>query len=318
MGKFLTKAVCILILFTVILALNNSWRLVTPAVAWPYTLMGQNEVPDDFRQLPADILHEKGRTGVQVMTYNIHHGKGLSGELDLEKIAAVIKASKADIVGLQEVDRNFGERSNFQDQPELLAHYLGMHYVYGESLKVRHLRPGRGVGYYGNLLLSRYPILESEVLRLPNRLGNEPRTALRAVVDIPNIGPTAVWVTHLGLSAVEREAQAKRLLEAIEKESLPSLLMGDFNALAGSIEIRTLKAQLEDVASTFGLEGLGTFYGDPAKPRPRIDYIWTDQDLKAESYEVISSKASDHLPVTARLVVSSKSKEVQTIKGRGE
>ncbi len=40
------------------------------------------------------------------MTYNIHHGEGTDGKLDLERIAALIKQEQADIVALQEVDRS--------------------------------------------------------------------------------------------------------------------------------------------------------------------------------------------------------------------
>jgi endonuclease/exonuclease/phosphatase family metal-dependent hydrolase len=49
-------------------------------------------------------------TTVTVMSFNIHHGQGTDGVLDLERIARVIRASGADIVGLQEVDRHFGGR----------------------------------------------------------------------------------------------------------------------------------------------------------------------------------------------------------------
>ena len=39
------------------------------------------------------------------LTYNIHHGEGVDGRLDLERIADVIRSSGADVVFLQEVDR---------------------------------------------------------------------------------------------------------------------------------------------------------------------------------------------------------------------
>ena len=41
-----------------------------------------------------------------MLSYNIHHGEGTDGKLDLARIAAVIKAAKPDLVVLQEVDRN--------------------------------------------------------------------------------------------------------------------------------------------------------------------------------------------------------------------
>ena len=52
---------------------------------------------------------------VRVLTYNIHHGEGVDGKIDLARIAAVIQRSSADVVALQEVDQATG-RSNGIDQ----------------------------------------------------------------------------------------------------------------------------------------------------------------------------------------------------------
>lgn len=56
----------------------------------------------------------QSNTSFRVMSYNIHHGRGLDGKIDLERIANVIKKEGADIVTLQEVDKGV-ERSDRQD-----------------------------------------------------------------------------------------------------------------------------------------------------------------------------------------------------------
>ena len=61
---------------------------------------------------------EPGATRLRVLSYNIHHGEGLDGRIDLERIASVIRASEADLVALQEVDQST-ERSGGVDQPVL-------------------------------------------------------------------------------------------------------------------------------------------------------------------------------------------------------
>jgi endonuclease/exonuclease/phosphatase (EEP) superfamily protein YafD len=48
---------------------------------------------------------------LRVLTYNIHHGVGEDGVLDLERIARVIADSGADVIGLQEVDRHWSART---------------------------------------------------------------------------------------------------------------------------------------------------------------------------------------------------------------
>ena len=52
---------------------------------------------------------------VRVMSYNIHFGQSLENVYDLQSIADVITSSGADIVCLQEVDVNWGKRSNYDD-----------------------------------------------------------------------------------------------------------------------------------------------------------------------------------------------------------
>ena len=69
-----------------------------------------------FAQAPADT--------VRVMSYNIHHGEGIDQVLDLERIAKLILDAKADIVGLQEVDRGV-ERTAKRDLPAELAKLTG-------------------------------------------------------------------------------------------------------------------------------------------------------------------------------------------------
>ena len=52
---------------------------------------------------------------LRVVTYNIHHGEGTDGRIDLERIAALLSGMQPDIVALQEVDRNTS-RSGGVDQ----------------------------------------------------------------------------------------------------------------------------------------------------------------------------------------------------------
>ena len=66
-----------------------------------------------IQSLAADNENEKS-IDVKVMSYNIHHAVGQDGILDLERIAKVIEDSGAEIIGLQEVDNHWSERSQFE------------------------------------------------------------------------------------------------------------------------------------------------------------------------------------------------------------
>src|SRR5687768_9961267 len=68
----------------------------------------------------------------RVMTYNIHHGEGVDGKLDLERIATLIQQERADLVALQEVDRGV-TRTAKRDLAKELAELTDMHHVFGKN-----------------------------------------------------------------------------------------------------------------------------------------------------------------------------------------
>src|SRR5678810_85346 len=86
----------------------------------------------------------------RVMTYNIHHGEGLDGKVDLLRIAELIKREGADIVALQEVDKGT-QRTARRDFPEELAALTGMTAVFSNNFAFEG-------GEYGNAVLTRFPI----------------------------------------------------------------------------------------------------------------------------------------------------------------
>jgi endonuclease/exonuclease/phosphatase family metal-dependent hydrolase len=104
---------------------------------------------------------------LRVMTFNIRHGRGLDGRVNLGRIARVIRDARAGVVGLQEVDRHYGDRSGFVDQAGSLAAALDMRVVYGPTLDLEPPPPGRPRRQFGNAVLSAYPIQDSDNVLLP-------------------------------------------------------------------------------------------------------------------------------------------------------
>ena len=92
-----------------------------------------------------------------IMTFNIHHGKGRDRRVDLGRTAGVIAQSGCDIIGLNEVDRHFSNRSDYEDQIGRLAEQLNMHYAYCPSLSLSS-GDSSEKRQYGNALLTRFPI----------------------------------------------------------------------------------------------------------------------------------------------------------------
>jgi endonuclease/exonuclease/phosphatase family metal-dependent hydrolase len=232
---------------------------------------------------------------MRVVTFNIHHCEGVDGRLDLERVARAIERLRPDIVGMQEVDRRFSARSNFEDQPRLLSRRLGMRLAYGAALDLDPPAPGRPRRKFGNAILSRFPIVSRKNVLLPRTANVEQRALLRAGIDLGNRQVNA-YVTHLeARDAGQRALQAGAVAAAIATDSGSRLLCADLNAEPTRPEVMALVAVLKDAWSA----GTGTGFTFPANtPRRRIDVVLHAADLVAVEAFVPKSDASDHRPLS--------------------
>lgn len=73
---------------------------------------------------------------IKVFTYNIHHANPPSkvGLIDLPAIAKVINESKADIVGLQELDVHTTRSGRELDEAVELGRLTGMHHYFVKAI----------------------------------------------------------------------------------------------------------------------------------------------------------------------------------------
>jgi len=149
---------------------------------------------------------------VRVVTFNIWNRSG-PWEERLVAIRKSLGDLGADIVGLQEVITTpDGDRL---DQAASIADGLGYVFAFGAS----HVS-----GYsFGNAVLSRWPIVQSQVFALPGLDTEERRSLLFAEIDAP-VGRIPFFVTHLSWRLDEgyvREAQVQAVVEHVAR--LPSL-----------------------------------------------------------------------------------------------
>lgn len=231
---------------------------------------------------------------VRVLCYNIHHGEGLDGKLDLERIARLIIEQKADIVALQEVDRQM-ERTQKRDLPAELAKLTGLTAHFERNLAIQG-------GEYGNAVLTRFPIKRAKNTHLPVVNAGEQRGVLQLVLDVR--GREVLFMnTHLD----HRRDEAEKLLGADElvkivraAGDMPVILCGDFNTVPTSQTYAKIKAVLTD---SWEVVGRGDGFTIPVlKPARRIDYIWVSRlTVEPLKMEVLHSEASDHLPIVAEL-----------------
>jgi endonuclease/exonuclease/phosphatase family metal-dependent hydrolase len=241
---------------------------------------------------------------LRVASFNIHHGVGLDGVLDLMRIAAVVEQTGAEVVGLQEVDRHWSARSNFVDQATWLAERLDMHLAFGANLNLDPPAPGAPRRQFGTAILSAHRIRATTNTLLPRPLGGEQRGLLEVQIKVRGI-PVRVFNTHLQHdSQVERLAQVERIRQILATASESVVLLGDLNATPDTPEIAGLTDLLVDAWLTAGVGDGFTF--DAATPHARIDYVMSSGNVVARTAAVLTTDAADHLPVVADLALPGK------------
>lgn len=175
---------------------------------------------------------------LRVATWNLwwHFGPW---EVRQPAIRATMAGVDADVWCIQEVFRG----RDAPDQAEELADALGGYHVAHAS----RFDPGRFRESIGNAVLSRYPIVDSEMRELSAPPGlDELRLVVRADVATPS-GIVEVFSTHLNYRLDQshvRQQQVREICafvdETTDRRTYPPIVCGDFNADPGSDEIRMM------------------------------------------------------------------------------
>lgn len=241
---------------------------------------------------------------MRIVTYNIQYGIGLDGQYDIGRIADAVRG--ADVIALQEVTRNSPNnqgRDMVAEIAEALPDYFS---VYGAPCEVdmgSALEKGRVVNrrfQFGNMVLSKTPVLSSRNLLLPRMrtfdLLNLQRGALEAMIATP-FGPVRFYSVHLDhTSPAERILQLRWLVDkvlaygseggavtGVSEFGFPEpphpedfILMGDFNLTPDSPEYAEIVGR-PDVE--FGLTRRSFLPVDSAglgQERPAERITWVD------------------------------------------
>ena len=206
-----------------------------------------------------------------IVSWNIQAGLGVDGRVDLDRIGRVIAAlADADVICLQEIECPEHPASGvdqFAAVPDLFPRHTA---IDGPCVQ---RGAGRGEYRFGNMVLSRLPVLSvfRHHLPWPAALGvkHMPRQATEVTVETP-AGPLRVVTTHLEYhSAAHRRAQVSRLrelhAEAAAQEKNPAeahahgpyagpvrpsraVICGDFNMGVESDEYAAMLAPFDDGA----------------------------------------------------------------------
>jgi len=250
---------------------------------------------------------------ITVASYNMRKAIGTDRRRRPERVLHVLQEIGADIVALQEADKRMGGRGSAVPHELIDEHGL----YKPVAFRVRHGRmlerlPGgrqaerllnidtRNLGWHGNALLVKKHIgvIDVAALDLPTL---EPRGAVMAELLI-NDRPVRVIGMHLDLSGLWRRRQMRAILDAIHRrpQKMPTILMGDTN------EWRDAGGCLKELNGAYRLAPTGPSF-HARRPIAALDRIIVDHSVAIEAAGVHASaearKASDHLPIWARLAL---------------
>jgi endonuclease/exonuclease/phosphatase family metal-dependent hydrolase len=225
---------------------------------------------------------------MRLASFNVLHGRSLAdGQVSTERLAAACGSLDADVLALQEIDRNQA-RSGRVDQTAAVAGAMGAAAWRFEPALIGEPgatwraaddtdHPESADAGYGVGLVSRLPVRRWHVVRLraakvrapvavPGGRGrfillpDEPRVALAAEVET-DCGPLVVATTHLSFVPGWNLVQLRTVTRALAGLGPPCVLLGDLN-VPGRLPAR--------VTGWRPLAEVRTFPG--SKPSMQIDH----------------------------------------------
>lgn len=266
---------------------------------------------------------------LNIMTYNIASGRyyhndadfdphGGSRVVDLSKCADVIKEIAPDFCGINEINcyeagylSEKARKGTPDDQTAFLAEYTGLtHGYFGKAIEFANR------GAYGNAVISKHPILESEVISIPDpEIKDENgyyETRGIAKVKLDIAGGITVLQVHVGLTVAESQNAIMELCRVIDETDGPIILMGDFNMRPNNFLFDRIRERLQEIVPVeAGYPHTFPSWTHEANIAPqlrdypycKIDYIFASHHFKKLDCRVHKVRVSDHMPLIAQLEI---------------
>jgi endonuclease/exonuclease/phosphatase family metal-dependent hydrolase len=149
-----------------------------------------------------------------------------------------------------------------------------------------------------------HPILaEEEIINMP-----DPFPRILQTIHLKDIN-LSVYNFH-GVPKAEkkdtpiRDLQTSRVMEIINKDTNPKIIVGDFNLNPDTKAIATFESKFVNQIKESSYPTTRSRYYNKLKDFPFADYIFTSPEIKISEFKVLSDKISDHLPLLLNFEVS--------------
>lgn len=106
-----------------------------------------------------------------------------------------------------------------------------------------------------------------------------------------------IW-THDKLGDKRTIAECKYIVEAASRQTIPTIIVGDFNLLPQTKSIKLLNKKFRNLINEYGVTSTRPDFDDGRdKGSNVVDYIFINNQIKVNNFEVINTDISDHLPL---------------------
>lgn len=242
---------------------------------------------------------------LKCITFNMCHGEGLDGKIDVRRQAMFLKKYNPDIIFLQEIDM-YTKRAYYRNQLYTLSKYTGLTFrAMGTNIKYKN-------GFYGDGILSKFPIEYSANYLSPlTNASHEQRGILCNKVSFGNT-KINVFSLHMSTFEDERILTAKELLKITSKinKNEPIIIGGDFNVGIKKIgnhkyiyESKDIYKEYEVLKEKFKSINNTEYTWHSADGSGAIDSFFHSKHLQLLKYETIKTDISDHYPVYAEFLI---------------
>lgn len=235
--------------------------------------------------------------GINILSFNMCHGQGLDGEINVRRQSKFLKQFNPDIIFLQEIDMHTS-RSNNENQLQILCNELGMKYSF-MGINIRYAD-----GYYGTGIISKFPIVFSTNYLMHSITPDyEKRGIAHSKILLDEETIINAFSIHLSTIKKERILASKDLLKICNTINSDEkiIVAGDFNIGINKIgkhkyiydredeqlEYKILQEKLLKLPNT-----TTTWYSKEDKAC--IDTIFYSDTFKLIEYKTVQNDISDH------------------------
>jgi len=253
---------------------------------------------------------ETSRSGIKIATYNVAMFSRETSGFKAQDILAEMKRQNVDLLCMQEYEDVSGDKLNsnsYKDYFPYMATGRNDMVIYSRFPIERHetidFGPTNNSAMWADVNVNNHYVrvfnAHLETTGFNRALHHAAKEQMQGHPIESNVVIRAIYGNYTR-GMVIRARQADLMAHLIQTSDYPAIVCGDFNDVPYSYVYNTMLGDLEDGFKECGKGIMYTY--NSGKKKVRIDYIFHDKSLEAESYYTEEINYSDHYPVFMKVV----------------